>query len=194
MSKAIVFTKKTSLTQSFGLLLWFHIYAACLPWSCFLQATVHLPYKRVKLLGFPVYRTHVLHCQEQSHYASLLSKELYRLFLSLQNKPSWSCDWILPECGPTRASPSLFPIPRWFTCILFLTVISPPISICPILFFEVMKSLFFTSLGSTNCLVLCLYNLWLMLTGHQHMVGSLSKGPRFWATGSWGKNCSHSSF
>lgn len=143
--------------------------------ACFLQPTVHLPYKWVKLIGFPVYQTHVLHCQEQSHYASLLSKELYCLFLSLQNKPSWSCDWILPECGPTHASPSLFPIPRWFTCILFFTVISPPISICPILFFEVMKSLFFTSLGSINCLVLCLYNLWLMLIGHQHMVGSLCR-------------------
>lgn len=86
-----------------------------------------------------------------------------------------------PFVPPAHASVTLAGFPSMhmcsWTCILFLTVISPPISIWPILFSEVIKSLFFTSLGSTNCLVLCLYNLWLMLTGHQHMVGSLSRRP-----------------
>lgn len=40
-------------------------------------------------------------------------------------------------------------------CFISLTFIFPPISICPILFFEITKSLFFTSLGSTGGFLLC---------------------------------------
>lgn len=107
-SEAIVFTK-LELTQLFSLL-WLHVCAALL-------TIAGIPCKRlfiypVKELGSlsiksPCIPSRAIQSIDPTMPACWQKNWLF-IPHSLQDRTSWSCDWICSECGPIRASPSLF--------------------------------------------------------------------------------------